>query len=630
MRSILKIKTSNIFKILWIMKDIFRHTKLQGSLILRQILLKRGQKMESFDISELMMEEKECIMLTTLKKYLELNIQIKYLKIKYVVMQEFHQIIKKKILVDKLKSYKKLTLGQKSFPTLVLALILKERDLKPFWNEYTKEISKKLWLPIKTDSVDSDLKLWNGSLKNQMQNSWFSTLFQKATTNQEQQNLQKTCCQSQQFLLPEIMEIDQQDIGEKEKKVKTKKKEKKNENKQKNEKENEEKEFKSIKLRIYPDNEQKKILRKWFGVSRYIYNKCLFHIKNGFDKKEKDVLNIKNLRSLFINNDNYKETNTWVNEIPYDIRDESLRNLIKNYKSNFAKGEPFNIRFKNKKDTISINVLSKHWNNDNGIYSKVFTSKTKCEKPLPSVINHTCQIIKNQLNEYYICIPIQLDNENLREDKKSSTNENQVSEIFQEFNDKKIISIDPGVRTFATGYDPNGVIIKSGDYDIALLSRLLHYKSKLQSKITTIENHSTRYKMKKAYKRLAKRIQNLVDDCHKKLSKWLCENYDIILIPRMSFHTFDKMSRKNKNKMIVWKHCSFVDRLVYKSREYNCKVIEVTEDYTSKTCGNCGYIKYNLKSSKTFCCDICKSKIDRDTNGARNILLKYATSKRVV
>ena len=51
-------------------------------------------------------------------------------------------------------------------------------------------------------------------------------------------------------------------------------------------------------------------------------------------------------------------------------------------------------------------------------------------------------------------------------------------------------------------------------------------------------------------------------------------------------------------------------------------MIEVTEEYTSKTCTKCGWIseKYDKKRVKE--CENCKQKIDRDINGARNILIK--------
>ena len=49
--------------------------------------------------------------------------------------------------------------------------------------------------------------------------------------------------------------------------------------------------------------------------------------------------------------------------------------------------------------------------------------------------------------------------------------------------------------------------------------------------------------------------------------------------------------------------------------------------YRSKTCGFCGYIHKKLGGSKVFCCPQCKTNLDRDINGARNILLRYLTKK---
>ena len=78
--------------------------------------------------------------------------------------------------------------------------------------------------------------------------------------------------------------------------------------------------------------------------------------------------------------------------------------------------------------------------------------------------------------------------------------------------------------------------------------------------------------------------------------------------------------------MVVWNHCAFVDRLMHKSREFKrCKIEEITEEYTSKTCGCCGRPNQKLGGSKTFSCENCKSIFDRDVNGAHNIYLKYHT-----
>ena len=71
--------------------------------------------------------------------------------------------------------------------------------------------------------------------------------------------------------------------------------------------------------------------------------------------------------------------------------------------------------------------------------------------------------------------------------------------------------------------------------------------------------------------------------------------------------------------------------LLHKIREYKyCKVIECTEEYTSKTCEHCEQINDKLGGSKTFQCDLCKVKMDRDANGMRNILLKLLTEGQVL
>ena len=57
-------------------------------------------------------------------------------------------------------------------------------------------------------------------------------------------------------------------------------------------------------------------------------------------------------------------------------------------------------------------------------------------------------------------------------------------------------------------------------------------------------------------------------------------------------------------------------------------ILICTEEYTSKACGSCGVINKNLGSSKTFQYPSCGATIDRDVNGACNVLLKYITENK--
>jgi hypothetical protein len=67
---------------------------------------------------------------------------------------------------------------------------------------------------------------------------------------------------------------------------------------------------------------QKIKLKKWFGLQRWIYNKCLEKVKNN------KLTSLKQLRATVINDINYIEKNKWVKEYHYDLRDEALRDLV--------------------------------------------------------------------------------------------------------------------------------------------------------------------------------------------------------------------------------------------------------------------------------------------------------------
>ena len=74
--------------------------------------------------------------------------------------------------------------------------------------------------------------------------------------------------------------------------------------------------------------------------------------------------------------------------------------------------------------------------------------------------------------------------------------------------------------------------------------------------------------------------------------------------------------------MLGWSHQKFRERLFMKVEEYpDCVVHEVTEPWTSKTCCSCGRINHELGGSKNFKCKHCCFQIDRDMNGAVNIMI---------
>jgi len=143
--------------------------------------------------------------------------------------------------------------------------------------------------------------------------------------------------------------------------------------------------------------------------------------------------------------------------------------------------------------------------------------------------------------------------------------------------------------------------------------------------------HRRRYKMRRAARRIQKRIRSLVDECHRKLAKWLCTNFRVVLIPlfetqQMVRRGHRRLNSKGAKAMCTWSHYRFRQHLKHVAGSTSwCKVVETTEEFTSKTCGECGRLHQKLGGAKNFKCPSCDYEADRDANGARNILLRYLT-----
>ena len=131
--------------------------------------------------------------------------------------------------------------------------------------------------------------------------------------------------------------------------------------------------------------------------------------------------------------------------------------------------------------------------------------------------------------------------------------------------------------------------------------------------------------------RIHRKVRHLIDDCHRKLAKWLCENYRVVLLPKFETQKMVKRGQrrirsKTARSMCTWSHFRFRNHLLQKAREFPwCHVVLCSEEYTSKTCGKCGTINLRLGGSKDFRCPTCDAHLDRDVNGARNILLRFLT-----
>src|SRR5207248_1597050 len=150
-------------------------------------------------------------------------------------------------------------------------------------------------------------------------------------------------------------------------------------------------------------------------------------------------------------------------ETPRKICSYAIRQLMSAYKTNKKLYENnFQMKYQSKKDRMqTILILARDWNKNRGQFAflkSVITSERSPE------INNTVNITMDRLGYFYLCVSIPLD---------IIDNQDDVC--------GKVISLDSGVHTFMTGYDPNGQLIEWGNGNIDKVFKLSKRYDKLQS-----------------------------------------------------------------------------------------------------------------------------------------------------
>jgi len=191
------------------------------------------------------------------------------------------------------------------------------------------------------------------------------------------------------------------------------------------------------------------------------------------------------------------------------------------------------------------------------------------------------------------------------------------------------VALDPGVRTFQTAYDADGRAIHFGEGAGHKLVRMFAHADRLQGKWKAAEHGSKAAKvLYHKWRRCMSKVTRRVRSMHQRTAAWLLSNYRVVLVSNMNtsamVRTGGILRPATRRGMLQLSHYRFRQVLLSMARRYkDCRVIEVSEHYTSMSCGACGMKNRGLFGSKTFVCPYCNFECDRDVNGARNILLKY-------
>ena len=346
----------------------------------------------------------------------------------------------------------------------------------------------------------------------------------------------------------------------------------------------------SRKIRVYPNKEQKKILSNWFGASRFAYNKTVELLKQPDTKAQWKS----------IKTDLLHEMPEWSKEVPYQIKSVAIRDCcqaVSNAKKKFKQTGKFQeVKFRSKKRGDNNLFIPQSAVSENGVYHTIL-GKLKTAEPLWKP-KHDCRVVLHN-GRYFVIIPLDVAVKRPDSQRLSAC------------------ALDCGVRTFQTVFSKE-LILKVGEHDFQRIFRYCYALDKLISR----KKKERSNKFNKAMQRIRWKVRDLIDEIHNKLALTLCRLFEVVYIP--SFETHDmvsKLKHKTSRAMLGWVHYRFKMKLKAKAEEYSCKVVDCTEEYTSKTCGNCGEIS-SIGGKEVWTCKHCGCVHDRDINGARNILLK--------
>jgi transposase len=562
---------------------------------------------------------------------------------------ESRRLLNGKTWSDKSNGLDPIILTTKLLETLDQVSTLNEKGLTPYWTSQSKDISKKLWLPTKTDSVVSVMTSSNESSKTTPKGkSWFSIKEKRPL----KKNSLMTSYQLSQYSLPDSM--DYEVINSK-----NKSKNKQEEDK----KENEEKRVKTLKVRLFPTEKEQQDLLTMMNQQRWYYNAYLSMMNKVYspeqlvkpkswsynrirdmlreyeyseEKVEKDGKEMiqKDFTKIEGKDEYPLPRNGETNDLWWEeVNGRVIRGAAKKFTmalnsgvSNLKAGniKSFHMKYKSRKDLISFihfddgnypaminKIRSTYWfRTKKTIEGK---KKTRTHIKLSDIISQTkktsIEVILDKVdNRFYVHITVPehwYPNSDVR-------NESQAK--YTAVKDT-IMALDPGIRKFLVGYDPNHTFTYfAEDAQTLIINKLLE-----------VDKCADDTKLKKW-----KQISNLISEMHWKSISYLIEHYSVILLPDFRVSQMlrqRKLGHMTKRLMSLFSFYQFKQRLISKCIRYDKKLYIVDESFTSKCCGVCGNLDYTLGSKKVYNCKCCGVHLDRDASGARNILLKHLNKR---
>ncbi len=363
--------------------------------------------------------------------------------------------------------------------------------------------------------------------------------------------------------------------------------------------------IKGYKYRIYPTNEQKELINKTFGCSRFIYNHFLA-MKVELYKTDQKSLSYNKCSNLLTE---LKKEKEWLKEVDKFALQNSIRDLDTAYQNFFREYKKANTnqgypKFKSKKNNyksyrtnFTNNNIEVDFENNQIKLTKLKWIKCKLHRKFTGKIL-SATISQVPSGKYYVSFNVECEHEELPET-------------------EKIIGLDLGISDLLI--TSNGETFENNKLTYKYEKKLAKFQRQLAKKEKGSKNFN---KQRIKVAKLHEKITNIrMDNLHKISSQIVKEN-QFIFSEDLNIKGMVKNPNLSKSiHDVSWSELA--RQLQYKS-EWNGRTYHKIDRFyaSSQICSNCNYKNNKTKnlSIRQWTCPECGTNHNRDINASINIL----------
>lgn len=379
--------------------------------------------------------------------------------------------------------------------------------------------------------------------------------------------------------------------------------------------------FTALRVRLYPNSEQRTLIEKTFGCCRLVYNTALAARIKSWE------VNKKTLHGSFFSAQlpALKKKFTWLGDVDSQSLQQALRDMDVAY-TNFFKHKKGYPRYKSKRGRQSFrSTQSNKISNCTGLkigklgYIKCVNLNERYNgEKIKSVT-----VSRDNDGKYYASVLIERD-----------------TAILNHCHEFLACGIDVGVaKPLTIGWENNKGRLVAKHFGQVFTNRLAtkeERRKRYQRQLARKQKGSAgckRAKLKVA--RAFAKEKQYRDDWHKKTAHYLCSTFTEIHFENLKLANMTKAVKPNADgvrkgraakaglnrELLRMGFGALMNRVHQKAEQYGTKVVFVDPRHTSQQCSDCGHTeKANRKTQSVFQCQSCGFTANADKNASWNIL----------